>query len=297
MMYLVIYLPLEALEGRPIRPQWMFSFERFMKKLKGYVRNKAKPEGSIAERYVTEEALTFSSHYFWDVTTKFNHHDHNVDPYDDIIDDEDAIPHDLAYSDDEDLVNVDDDDGVNMSADVARGHDDDGDGDDRPPTHHIPTGCDSCFINRGTLKPNLGGRKAGMLHTHQETRNLGLKKITNDKGPVPIRFEWDDKKTLMPLGEHASHWYNYLRELIKEMPLYYPSWKKVPTKRKATIVTKIRMQFDLKPHMQSQRCTCINVGIQQHLQKLYNTNKASLKAAHWVINPKTGTYDVESIKQ
>ncbi|GKA32702.1 hypothetical protein Tco_0719069 [Tanacetum coccineum] len=27
-----------------------------------------------------------------------------------IIDDEDALPHDLAYSDDEDLVNVDDDD-------------------------------------------------------------------------------------------------------------------------------------------------------------------------------------------
>ncbi|GKC09188.1 hypothetical protein Tco_1000798 [Tanacetum coccineum] len=28
-------------------------------------------------------------------------------------------------------------------------------------------------------------------------RNLGLKKITDDKGPVPIRFEWDDKKTMM----------------------------------------------------------------------------------------------------
>nr|GEZ42854.1 hypothetical protein [Tanacetum cinerariifolium] len=41
----------------------------------------------------------------------------------------------------------------------------------------------------------------------------------------------------------------------------------------------------------------INAGIQQHLQKLYNTNKASLKAAHWVINPETETYDVESIRQ
>ncbi|GKE97911.1 hypothetical protein Tco_0021262, partial [Tanacetum coccineum] len=56
-------------------------------------------------------------------------------------------------------------------------------------------------------------------------------------------------------------------------------------------------QFDLTPHMQSQRWTDINAGIQQHLQKLYNTNKASLKAAHWVINPETGTYDVESIRQ
>ncbi|GJX23328.1 hypothetical protein Tco_0227773 [Tanacetum coccineum] len=58
----------------------MFSFERFTKKLKGYVRNKAKPKGSIAEGYVAEEALTFSSHYFRDVTTKFNRPDRNVDP-------------------------------------------------------------------------------------------------------------------------------------------------------------------------------------------------------------------------
>ncbi|GJT33273.1 hypothetical protein Tco_0923692 [Tanacetum coccineum] len=73
-------LKCEALEGGPIRPRWMFPFERYMKKLKGYVRNKAKPEGSIAEGYVVEEALTFSSHYFRDVTTKFNCLDRNVDP-------------------------------------------------------------------------------------------------------------------------------------------------------------------------------------------------------------------------
>ncbi|GJT44554.1 retrotransposon protein, putative, ty3-gypsy subclass [Tanacetum coccineum] len=57
----------------------------------------------------------------------------------------------------------------------------------------------------------------------------------------------------------------------------------------------IRFEFDLKPHMQSQRWTDINAGIQQHLQKLYNTNKASLKAAHWVINPETRT-TTESIR-
>ncbi|GJR07563.1 hypothetical protein Tco_0790215 [Tanacetum coccineum] len=80
MIHLLIHLPLEALEGGPIRPRWMFPFERYMKKLKGYVRNKAKPEGSIAEGYVAEEALTFSSYYFRDVTTKFNRPDRNVDP-------------------------------------------------------------------------------------------------------------------------------------------------------------------------------------------------------------------------
>nr|GEU76324.1 hypothetical protein [Tanacetum cinerariifolium] len=51
-----------------------------MNKLKGYVRNKVKPEGSIVEGYVAEEAMTFSSHYFWDVSTKFNRSNRNVDP-------------------------------------------------------------------------------------------------------------------------------------------------------------------------------------------------------------------------
>nr|GEX16335.1 hypothetical protein [Tanacetum cinerariifolium] len=81
MIHLVIHLPLEALEGGPIHPRWMFPFERFMKKLKGYVRNKAKSEGSIAEGYVAEEALNFSSYYFRDVTMKFNQLDHNVGPF------------------------------------------------------------------------------------------------------------------------------------------------------------------------------------------------------------------------
>nr|GEX31168.1 hypothetical protein [Tanacetum cinerariifolium] len=79
MIHLVIHLPLEDLEGMPIRPRWMFPFERYMKKLKGYVQNKAKPECLIVEGYVAK-ALTFSSHYFRDVTTKFNRPDRNVDP-------------------------------------------------------------------------------------------------------------------------------------------------------------------------------------------------------------------------
>nr|GEZ92318.1 hypothetical protein [Tanacetum cinerariifolium] len=78
MIHLVIHLPLEAIFGGPIRPRWMYPFEIYMKKLKNYVRNKAKPEGLIAEGYVAEEALTFSSHYFQDVTTKFNRPDRNV---------------------------------------------------------------------------------------------------------------------------------------------------------------------------------------------------------------------------
>nr|GEY10811.1 RNA-directed DNA polymerase, eukaryota, reverse transcriptase zinc-binding domain protein [Tanacetum cinerariifolium] len=35
----------------------------------------------------------------------------------------------------------------------------------------------------------------------------------------------------------------------------------------------------------------------EHLQKIHNGNKSALKAHHWVSNPETGTYDVESIGQ
>ncbi|GKA25325.1 retrotransposon protein, putative, ty3-gypsy subclass [Tanacetum coccineum] len=225
----------------------------------------------------------------------------DVDEDNDIIDDEDTLPYDLAYSDDEDLVNVDDDDDVAMlhratmvtvAVMIAPLH------TIYPPVTGVASLTEvriSRLLQRHP-KTQLGWKESGQ-HTRQETRNLELKKITDDKGPVPIRFEWDDKKTMMPFGDHASHWSNYLGELIREMPLYYPSWQKVLAERKAAIVTKIGTQFDLKPHMQSQRWTDINAGIQQHLQKLYNTNKASLKAAHWVINPETGTYDVETIRQ
>nr|GFA41361.1 hypothetical protein [Tanacetum cinerariifolium] len=118
-----------------------------------------------------------------------------VDEGDDIIDEEGLIPHDLADSNDEDIVNLDIDDCVNMSADVARGYGGDGGGDDRPPPYQVPIGCGGCLGNRGkgTQKPNLGGRRAGRLHTRQETQDLGLKAITDKSGPVPIRFEVDDR--------------------------------------------------------------------------------------------------------
>ncbi|GJS00375.1 B3 DNA binding domain-containing protein [Tanacetum coccineum] len=110
-----------------------------------------------------------------------------VDEDDDIIDEEDPIPHDLADSDDEDLVNLDIDDGVNVvysnvSAMFARGamavtwwqvY-------DRPPftPDSQPVGGVAWATSKGTRKPNLGGRRAGWQHTRQETRNKS--------GPVTI---------------------------------------------------------------------------------------------------------------
>ncbi|GJS58353.1 hypothetical protein Tco_0653137 [Tanacetum coccineum] len=155
--------------GGHLRPRWMYPFERYMKKLKGYVRNKAKPEGSIAEGYVAEEALTFSSHYFWDVTTKFNRPDRNVDPLS-------ASVSSFRCCD------------LMSSADVARSHRGDGGGDDRPPSH---------------------------VDAHET--------------PLLVRDFYEEDN--------------------------------------------------------------------QHLQKAYNTNKASFKAKHWNADPTTGTYDVEAIRR
>ena len=57
----------------------MYPFEIYLKKLKDYVKNAAKPEGSISEGYVVDEALTFCSRYFNDVETRFNRPDRNDD--------------------------------------------------------------------------------------------------------------------------------------------------------------------------------------------------------------------------
>nr|GEZ91833.1 hypothetical protein [Tanacetum cinerariifolium] len=80
---------------------------------------------------------------------------------------------------------------------------------------------------------------AGRLNTRDKTRNLSLKEITDTKGPVPIQFELRDKQTVMPLGDHAAHWSSYIGKVIRGVPLYYPSWLKVPKERKAALITDI----------------------------------------------------------
>ncbi|KAK9289285.1 hypothetical protein L1049_017761 [Liquidambar formosana] len=63
MVHLTIHLGREARLGGPVQYRWMYPFERYMKVLKGYVRNRARPEGCIAERYIDEECMKFCSGY------------------------------------------------------------------------------------------------------------------------------------------------------------------------------------------------------------------------------------------
>ncbi|GKF38930.1 hypothetical protein Tco_0118991, partial [Tanacetum coccineum] len=97
-----------------------------------------------------------------------------------------------------------------MSATVARGYGGDGGGDDpcRLPQRLIRTGCRGV----GGRKPNRGGRAAGRLGTHDETRNLGLNKIVDEWGSLKIRFEWNDRGTMLHLSEHAAQWSNLVGE-------------------------------------------------------------------------------------
>ncbi|GJT90548.1 isoflavone reductase [Tanacetum coccineum] len=101
---------------------------------------------------------------------------------------------------------------------------------------------------------------------------------------------------MMPLGDHAAQWDNYLGELVREFPLHHPSWRQVPPEQKAGVVAKIgtsltayHMEFVLDHWPKSW-------GIQQHLQKLYNGKKDALKERYWVPN-EDGTYDVERIRR
>jgi hypothetical protein len=72
MVHLAIHLPEEALLRGPVQYGWMYPIERKLLKCKRYVRNTARPEGSIAEAYIVDECLTFCSRYFDDVETRFN---------------------------------------------------------------------------------------------------------------------------------------------------------------------------------------------------------------------------------
>lgn len=63
MVHLALHLPREAMLAGPVQYRWMYPIERFLGTLKGYVSNKARPEGSIAEAYIVQECLTFCSMY------------------------------------------------------------------------------------------------------------------------------------------------------------------------------------------------------------------------------------------
>lgn len=69
MVHLTVHLVREVKLCGPVYLIWMYPFERYMKILKGYVCNRNRPEGCIAECYIAEEALEFCTEYLSGVET------------------------------------------------------------------------------------------------------------------------------------------------------------------------------------------------------------------------------------
>jgi len=67
--HLLIHLVEELKLCGSIQTGWMYPIERYLKTLKGYVGNRAKPKGSMVKRYIIEEAVGFYNKYFMDFTT------------------------------------------------------------------------------------------------------------------------------------------------------------------------------------------------------------------------------------
>ncbi|XP_052297002.1 uncharacterized protein LOC127902216 [Citrus sinensis] len=67
MIHLPVHLVREVKLCGPVYLRWMYPFERQMKILKDYVRNRDKPEGCIAESYIAEEVIEFCIEYLSEV--------------------------------------------------------------------------------------------------------------------------------------------------------------------------------------------------------------------------------------
>jgi hypothetical protein len=79
MMHLPIHLAREAWYAGPVQYRWMYPVEQYLRTLKGYVRNKAHPEGLIAEGYIIEECMKFCSRFVQGMPTKISQSERHAD--------------------------------------------------------------------------------------------------------------------------------------------------------------------------------------------------------------------------
>ncbi|XP_030936487.1 uncharacterized protein LOC115961691 [Quercus lobata] len=79
MVHLAVHLPRETILGGPVQYRWMYPIERYLGKLKRYVSNRARPEGSIAEAYILKECINNWSLYIDGIETVHNRRERNED--------------------------------------------------------------------------------------------------------------------------------------------------------------------------------------------------------------------------
>ena len=139
---------------------------------------------------------------------------------------------------------------------VARGHGGDGADDPPPPYRSITSGHRSgkkikldnlnfvtCYFLTFSLtsivgssqKPRRGGRArqaggrgggrdGGRAQVREANKNKDLRKAVTASGPQSIEFEWRDQKTFNHVGPNRAWFSNYVGELVRSLPLHYPSW-------------------------------------------------------------------------
>ncbi|GJR77885.1 hypothetical protein Tco_0090250 [Tanacetum coccineum] len=117
-----------------------------------------------------------------------------------------------------------------------------------------------------------------------------------DDRPLTYQVEVNTQRPSAALDLCGSLVPNSLGELIRKLPLHYPSWRQMPPSRSGVVAKMGKHQFDLRPHMESDRWPQIYAGIQQHLQKIYNGKKAALKERYWVPE-EDDTYDLERLRR
>lgn len=62
-LHVVVHLIDEIAICGVVHSRWMFFLERFLKTLKGFVRQRARPEGSMAEGWLVQESFVYMSEY------------------------------------------------------------------------------------------------------------------------------------------------------------------------------------------------------------------------------------------
>lgn len=62
-VHLLVHIVDEVAIAGSVHSRWMFFLERFMKTLKGFVRQRARPEGSMAEGWLAQESFVYISDF------------------------------------------------------------------------------------------------------------------------------------------------------------------------------------------------------------------------------------------
>lgn len=78
-VHLLIHLVDEVALAGTVHTRWMFFLERFMKVLKGYVRQKARPEGSMAEGWLVQESSFYITEFLIQINPSLPRYYENED--------------------------------------------------------------------------------------------------------------------------------------------------------------------------------------------------------------------------